>query len=692
MMTNSDLIPDRNERISRLEVLAFDLLERGLAAGDTACLRLFYRVKGKLSRAPGKKASRRNRSGAVVANLRNLARRGGLRIVARRCCGGEPRPLRACAAPALRDNPPPGAARPAGAASSGERETMSRFREQCLGFVRDFVRRRCLDASGRRMSAEARKLLRGDSGHMARGISLAAALAVSPEWSDEPMPEAGALAEVAGRLTDAAAGELLRCCVGRAFPPNFQMLTAVPAFELMLPRASARQRRLWLRAAAGCARVSRDFLLRKEAAWGRPGPFTGCGPNHLFIVAAPLYRLGRLLGDEGSCRLARRAMHRLCGLQTEAGYFPENSGPVVSYHRVNLFGLCDYRRTSGDRFVDPFIARGISYLLRAMYPNLAGIETLDQRNRSGLRIGRPGASPGSWDACFGCNPAGRRLAGRVLAELQRALDAHPEQVPFPVSGHVALAALLYVEGPTARILPCERKSFVDRFEGRAGIVRRDGWLLALSGYHESNRPGNPFILDRTQNLSLFHDRFGLILGGGNDKRNLEAATFDVVESGYVRYFPPLAGSARVAGRGGRLELQYGPATARLDAVVRSPRRVELVAGLETTFAEQTNGLNLQIPVGPGATVRIDGRRVRLSPEAAGLRNWPVRRWFEPIAGVRLELPGGGRFRWPVLPFNSYNIPVYTSSIGAATGYLRLDLSGRSLAERTVRISLGPSKR
>jgi len=565
---------------------------------------------------------------------------------------------------------------------------MGRFQKQCWRFIRDFAQRRLLDESGRRMSAAAEALLRREPAWMERGIGLAAAVLARADWSPRPPPAAEAIGDYACRVTDACARELIRSCSGPTFPPDFEMLTLVPAIELLLPRASARQRRLWLRAAATCARVARDFLLNKEAAWGQPGPHTGCGPNHLFIIAAPLYRLGRLLGEDRDCRLARRAMRRLCGLQNREGYFPEDSGPVVNYHRVSVLGLCDYRRASGDRFVEPFIARGVSFLLRAMYPNLAGIETLDQRNRSGLRVGQAGACPGAVDACFGCHPAGRRLAQRVLAGLQERLEAQPERIPLSMPGHVALAGLLYADGPTARTLPCERKSFVDRFEGMAGIVRRDGWMLALSGYHASDRPGNPFILDRTQNLSVFHDRFGLIIGGGHDKRNFQAATFEVVESGYVYYFPPIDGSARAAGRGGRVDLQYGPASARLSAAIRSPRRVELVAGLRTTFSAQENRLNLQVPVGPGATVRIDGRRVRLDGKAPAPRRWPVKRWFEPIDGVRVELPGGGEFRWPVLPFNSYNIPEHTSTIAAATGYLRLDLSGRDLAERTIGISLG----
>jgi len=60
---NSELIPDRALRIARLEVLAFDLLERRLLAGDLDCLKLFYSVKGRLSRAPRPKKAHPNHKG-----------------------------------------------------------------------------------------------------------------------------------------------------------------------------------------------------------------------------------------------------------------------------------------------------------------------------------------------------------------------------------------------------------------------------------------------------------------------------------------------------------------------------------------------------------------------------------------------------------------------------------------------------
>ena len=305
---------------------------------------------------------------------------------------------------------------------------MTPFQKQCAQYLADFACKRLLDRTGLRLSAEARGLIARTPGHMGGGVALAAAFLTQPDRWDGPPLAVRALEDFARRSVSAQARALAERCARPSFPPNFDLLPLVPAMEILLPRAAAAERRLWIDAARTFARALSGCLLKKEAAWGLPGPHTGCGPNHLFIMAAPLHRIGVLLGDGESRRLARRAMRALCRLQSPEGYFPEDSGPVVNYHRVNMFGLTDYRRTSEDRFVDPVLASGMGYLTRAMYPNLACIETLDQRNRSGLRVGHPGRAPQTWDVCFGQSPAGRRLAELALAVFQERLAARPEAV------------------------------------------------------------------------------------------------------------------------------------------------------------------------------------------------------------------------------------------------------------------------
>jgi hypothetical protein len=54
---------ERNAVLARLDVLALALLERRLAAGDTDCLKLFYRIKSQLARPPGRRKAYANHKG-----------------------------------------------------------------------------------------------------------------------------------------------------------------------------------------------------------------------------------------------------------------------------------------------------------------------------------------------------------------------------------------------------------------------------------------------------------------------------------------------------------------------------------------------------------------------------------------------------------------------------------------------------
>ncbi|MDD4890271.1 MAG: hypothetical protein PHU85_10115 [Phycisphaerae bacterium] len=564
---------------------------------------------------------------------------------------------------------------------------MTNVRRQQMQFLRRFAQQRLLKSTGRgvKVSDFAEEKLKAEPGWMERGLAFTAAMAASPHWQAEPLAGSDLLGDFACRVMDTFAGEMIKHCSRPVMPPSFDATYLAPTIELLTPRASARQVTRWRRAADAVARLSESFLLRKRAAWGKPGPYTGCGPNHLFIIASSLWRIGRLLGQARYRRVAQQALRKMCDLQAADGYFPEHSGPAVGYHRPSVFGLCLYFAASGDRFVLPYIERGVEFAARALYPDLTPIETLDQRNRLHAHIGTVGGRAGAFDAAFGLTPLGRRLAQRIMPQFLDRVEQHPDQVPLSGAAIIALAALVYRDGPTARRLPTDRAAYVDRFDrDAAGIVRRDGWTVALSGYHGWGSPGNPFILERTQNISVFSDRFGLVIGGGNDKNRVDTATFDLAESGYSHYFPPVGGRVRVAAGEGKLDLDYGAAQTQLRAVIRSPKLLELHAGAMTTFGYQEDTLNLQIPVGVGG-VRIDGRPIKLSKDATDPDTWPVKRWFEPIPGVRIETPGGAKFRWPHLPWNSYNIPAHTSTIGAATGFLRVSLSGGKLDERAVRI-------
>jgi hypothetical protein len=226
-------------------------------------------------------------------------------------------------------------------------------------------------------------------------------------------------------------------------------------------------------------------------------------------------------------------------------------------------------------------------------------------------------------------------------------------------------------------LPAQRDAFVQRFEGKGAVIRRDGWCVALSGYHSPARPGQVFTLDRTEAISIWHDRTGLLIGGGNDKHSRETMTFQPDEGGMVQYYPPENGDAKAGRDWGRIELDYGSARGKLEARIRSARRIDLAAEWWSNFGIDRSRMNLQIPIGPGGRLRIDGKDVRLRRRET-IKRWPIEDCIEIEGVLRLTPTGRGasaEFLWPHRPWDCYNLETHRASPAQSVGILRLPLPG-----------------
>ena len=558
---------------------------------------------------------------------------------------------------------------------------MNSFQRQTIGHLTEFVEQNVLADDAARVLGITREQ-GAFTGGQAPNVTLAMALVADPAWGGHP--EADRIRALAADLVDEWHRAQFRFIEYGDVIYSFLIICLAPACERLLPYVAESRRKRWLADIRKVAEAAERFLLQKERAWGKPGPWTGCGPNHLFLTTASLYRLGGLLGEDRFRRLARRAMRTLVEMQADEGYFPESVGPVVGYHQLSLFGVSDYYAASGDEAVRPAIEKGIDFLLRAHYPDVTPIMALDQRQRPNRRPGKLAGGGGGYDLSLTATAEGRRFAQLMLDRYTRRVARAAGYRPYFLAGLAALGALNHPGGRAVRELRCERAARIERFDGKAGVIQRDGWCVTLAGYHDSRRPGNPYILDRCQNVAVFHESCGLVIGGGNDKHNFESATFEVREADTCYYFPSIDEQARISSDRGVLDLDYGAARARLAVNIVSREVVELVAGVETNFGEQRNRFNLQVPVGPGAGLRIDGEDVRLRKRKSE-KVWPVRRSLELPGLAAIEVPCEAEFCWPYLPWNPYNAPTYESPIENAVGFLRVPLSGLVLEERTVRV-------
>jgi hypothetical protein len=534
------------------------------------------------------------------------------------------------------------------------------------------------DARGRRRVPDAlAAALRGNAYHQ-RGFALAAACVASPASGRHALSDHPEIWRLAIDV-----GESLRRLVDRMMarpqehPPHFAHRFLPPLYRLVEARLPAAARRRWRRTMARFIASGTDYLLPKEAAWGKPGPYTGTGPNHLFAIAGQIEAAGRILADADARRFARRAMHALCALQTPEGYFPENNGPSVGYMLVYLGGLSDYVASSGDAKVRAVLRRAAAFSTRALYPDLRLLATIDQRNRWG-------GGGGIGAARFAWVPAGRTV---VLAAIEQAMArlavADPVRMSRPL-GDLAIELLQAPDGPAAPV-PAQRAVHHDSFDGLATVGRKAGWFHALSGYHRQPQQYDQYQYERTENLSVYHDACGLIVGGGNDKFAPHAATVEILESGEVHYFPAVAASASGTAAAGRLRLDFGAATAELRARVLSAKRLELTASATTNFRENSNRLNLQIPSMGGRTLEVDGAPFPLHASTATLRIVPVRRHLTSPGQWTIEVPGGAELHWPHVPYPKMDYP---GPLDTAVAFLRIALGGRG-ERRTVRFHVPP---
>jgi hypothetical protein len=237
--------------------------------------------------------------------------------------------------------------------------------------------------------------------------------------------------------------------------------------------------------------------------------------------AMGLYAAGKALGKKEWCDFAAGFMMKAIAEQSDGGYWSENVGPVVNYNFVYLDALGTYYKMSGDERVLPALQRSAAYHLHFTYPDGTTVETIDERNpyHKTIATGNVG---------FTFTPDGR-------AYLKRQWDKFGWT---NLSEDVAASLLLYGdEGPIAETGPIESENlFVLHADGgaKAATLRNGPWFACLSAY-TAPLPKNRWIQDRQNLVSLFHDKVGLFLGGGNTKLQPAWSNFTVGDTSLLRH-------------------------------------------------------------------------------------------------------------------------------------------------------------
>ncbi|HOX07475.1 MAG TPA: hypothetical protein PK280_13815 [Planctomycetota bacterium] len=396
-------------------------------------------------------------------------------------------------------------------------------------------------------------------------------------------------------------------------------------------------------------------------------PFFFSAPNHEAWKALTLDLAGRILRRPDLVRMAAFGMSQLLRYQLAPGFWDENRhhGPSMSYNYVMADPLYMYWRATGREDVRAALERLIAFM---------GLYALPDGSTSGALDGRVAYSGGRVSPALTLTPRGRRLNElgwlNWIRPAQTSLGRGGGDVipPDAASGAAWTTDLLRFAGH-GRPEPLGQESdgfLAEEHDGNFhALARRQGpWHLALSGVFSDipKETDNIFRLERQNRIDLWHERTGLILGGGHTHRNLDrhfanlyldTGYFADVDFGLVTgrfpetvratYYPRLA-DVSSRDESSVLELTFGHAQAEFALRPLSTAEMAVEVGMESVGLRRAFA-GLPLVIAGGADVLVDGR-----PLAAGSgRQVPVRRRIEVAGSFRgasweVELPRGASAR------------------------------------------------
>jgi len=394
-------------------------------------------------------------------------------------------------------------------------------------------------------------------------------------------------------------------------------------------------------------------------------------------LAMGLYCAGEVFGRDDWKRQAAQFTRKVVSTQRGNGYWSEHQGPVVLYNFVYVEAIGCYHAMSGDKSVLPALRRAAEFHARMVYPDGTMVETVDERNPY-----RAGAiSPGS--VGFSFTPRGRGFLLHQLACLKKA-GRSP-------GADFAAQMLLYGETGPAEPIGGDDESQWTSTDGKMGVLRSKPWLVVGSAYTAAV-PDSRWIQDRQNFVSVFHDRVGLVVGGGNTKLQPYWSAFTVGDRSLMQHrrgdaspdFTPPAGLVHVPRSGSlrllkeagavRVVLNYGAEQGTVEVVSDGDDRVRIIFSCVRKGTLPVHGHLTLIPHvgrvirnGSGASQRLSGKPIEWTTRAAG-------GWIE-HAGWRLALPPGARLVWPKKAHNPYRKTGH-SSLGEARLVVEMPFDAR----------------
>jgi hypothetical protein len=407
----------------------------------------------------------------------------------------------------------------------------------------------------------------------------------------------------------------------------------IRAYALIHEAMPTERRAKWERALlAGYAGIA------KEVATGR---IQNIPAHH----AMGLYFAGQAFDKAEWRDLASSYLGKVAEAQHPDGYWSEHQGPVVSYGFVYVDALGTYEAVSKDPRVLPALRKTAVFHSYFTYPDGTDVETVDERvpYHSAVRLPNTG---------FTFSPEGRGYLARQISRFKGPLPADD-----------AASLLLWgQEGEDAGPDPAAKDFDFVLGAGDAAVRRRGPWFLVVSALTAPISTSR-WIQDRQNLVSVYHDKLGLIIGGGNTKLQPEWSNFTAGDTGLLRHragnenpnFTPPEGVKHVpsaarllSGDAFGVALDYGGLRGQVRLKALDANRLEYtVSGDPSLTAHVTILPDLKEPVATAS-----GKKVMLDRGAFTWHDTDAGIWIG-HRGARLQVRAGTTVQWPALPHNPY---------------------------------------
>jgi len=501
---------------------------------------------------------------------------------------------------------------------------------------------------------------------------LAPAVLYAKEHRDNPRFHDPRMRALAIRIGDLLAGEDEKGTFEPRGDSDWDTYMWLETWRLLERELGEERRSRWKRAIErNVSLVVEDATERLDFPWYN-SPYIGTSPNHYAQYANNLLLAGKVFEKKDWEELGAQILHRYSTVeQTVDGYWGEHSrrGPTTGYNHLTLAAVGLYWEYTKDPAAMEALRRATDFHMHFTYPDGTPVEVINDRNRHW------GVS--AWaQFAFSHSPQGRGYAEFLASQF------YADKLTIDALGRLAQDALYYQEGPTIPA-PQRQPRYHRQLEVPAGIRKTGPWVVALSGIVDTQAINSRFYLDRQGNLSVFHEKLGMIVTGANSKRQPELATFSEKLMGQVVHMP-LSSRIQMSDAKDRLSLSYN--TFWVDLEVPEPSQKELpfhfVINGRGTPPEDPQ-LNLQLVLKAGEPLETGaGRKIVLGTERVELAPADIGGWIR-HHGWMMKVDPAARIQWPVYPHNPYGDTPETN-LEFAVGRLTVPLQLKSRRGHYVR--------